>query len=1176
MIPGPDRTPAVLCQASIRALLTVAALNVAVAAAPVRVEAQPSDRIAAGFTWRLIGPAISGGRIADLEVVPGTQSHIYVGAASGGVWKSVNHGTTWESIFDDAANLSIGDIALAPSDPLEVWVGTGEPNNRNSTPWGEGVYHSSDGGRTWRLTGLEETRHIGRIAVHPTDPDIVWVAALGHLFGPNAERGVYRTTDRGETWTKVLHIDDDTGFVDLALSPADPSIIYAAAYQRRRRAWGFAGGGPGSGIYKSTDGGDSWREVTEGLPEGDKGRIGLAVSAEDPALVMAVVEAEEGGIFKSLDDGETWTRMNELNQRPMYYSQLRIDPNDKERIWLVAGSLHRSEDGGENFEALPMEIEYNTGVHVDHHDLWIDPRDSRHMILGNDGGLYSTWDDGANWTFIGNIPIAQFYDIDLDLADPYNVYGGLQDNNSYRGPSRTRRYQGIMNRDWQVLDYGDGMYAETDWSDPGTVYVTSQNAGIVRVNLATGDRKALKPFPPDTTVQYRFDWKSPILVSPHDANRVYLGGNRLFVSLDRGESWLATPDLTRQIHQDSLELMGALPDSTTLSKHDGAAGYGEITAVAESPVEPGVLWIGADDGSVRVSRDHGGSWEDLTDRVAAAAGIPFPYYVSWVETSHASAGRVYVSLDGHWDDDYRPLAVVTEDYGDTWRSLADGLSGAAAVTATGRVTGGGMASVNVIREHPDNPDLLLVGAENGAFASLDRGTTWAPLGSGLPAVPVDDIEIHPRENDIVIGTHGRAIWILDDIAPLSHGSAAPGEGVQLFAPRPATLFLYRNDVPSMGQGSFRAENPAFGANIDYRLPTEVEGVVSIDVLDHIGQDIRRLEGPGAAGLNRVTWDLRHDPLPHDTTRYEVPSLDAGPEGPLVLAGTFTIRLTAGGETREQSLEVRPDPQLPVSAEERLARHEFSMALFELQRVAYRQGSDAYEVERRAAESLEALEGAEDVAAGNLERARELVAEIEEVADEWRSINADIRNWWTGLRGKFDGGPSTTGSLTGPSDDHLRRFERIRANVEATSDRMSAADDALEALLELAGLPPREIADDTQPVLGNVRDVRRLLERSYPNDLKRAGISGRVGLWLWINESGIVERRKVRTSSGNDDLDRAALAVADGMRFDPAMSDGRPRAVWVSQWVTFAVTGPGTLQQDRLGRLPKSRQGWDAR
>ena len=574
---------------TIRALLSLGALHLGLSAVPPPAVAQSSERIAAGFTWRLIGPAISGGRIADLEVVPGTQSHIYVGAASGGVWKSVNHGTTWTAIFDDAANLSIGDIALAPSDPLEVWVGTGEPNNRNSTPWGEGVYHSSDGGKTWRLTGLEETRHIGRIAVHPTNPDIVWVAALGHLFGPNSERGVYRTTDRGESWEKVLHLDDDTGFVDLALNPADPSMLYAAAYQRRRRAWGFAGGGPGSGIYKSTDGGDSWHEVAEGLPEGDKGRIGLAVSGRDPALVMAVVEADEGGIFKSRDYGETWTRVNELNQRPMYYSQLRIDPNDEERVWLVAGSLHRSEDGGDGFEALPLEIEYNTGVHVDHHDLWIDPDDSRHMILGNDGGLYSTWDDGDNWTFIGNIPIAQFYDIDLDLADPYHVYGGLQDNNSYRGPSRTRRYQGILNRDWQVLDYGDGMYAETDWGGPGDGVRDVAERGDRAGEPGHGGPEGAQAVPfghdGDSIASTGSRRSSSRRMTP---TRVYLGGNRLFITDDRGESWRATEDLTRQIHQDSLELMGAragLDDALETRRRVGVRGDHSRVGVDRSSQE---------------------------------------------------------------------------------------------------------------------------------------------------------------------------------------------------------------------------------------------------------------------------------------------------------------------------------------------------------------------------------------------------------------------------------------------------------------------------------------------------------------------------------------------------------------------------------------------------------------
>lgn len=1035
--------------------------------------AQTPDRVAAGLTWRYIGPAIAGGRISDLEVVPGTQSHVLVGAASGGVWESVNHGTTWTPIFDEQPNLSVGDIALAPSDPLEIWVGTGEANNRNSSPWGEGVYHSSDGGKTWRLTGLEDTRHVGRIVVHPTDPDRVWVAAVGHLFGPNEERGIFRTTDRGATWEKLLYIDENTGATDLAMDPSDPAILYAAMYQRQRRAHGFIGGGPGSGLYKSTDGGDTWRELTEGLPEGDMGRIGLAVSRRNPQLVMAVVEAEDGGIFKSTDRGESWTRVNELNQRPMYYSQLRIDPNDDETVYLVAGSLHRTTDGGETFNTVAQETVYNTGVHVDHHDLWIDPENSAHMILGNDGGLYSTWDRGDNWTFISNIPIQQFYDIDLDMSDPYYVYGGLQDNNSYRGPSRTTRYHGILNRDWQVVDYGDGMYAETDPSDTGIAYITSQNAGIMRVDMATGDRKALKPFPRDTTEEYSFDWKSPILVSPHNSNRVYLGGNRLFISDDRGDSWRATEELTRGIDPDSLPIMGMMPDSTTLSKHDGVSGYGEITAVSESPAAAGVIWVGADDGTVQVSGDDGETWTDVTANiVGAGGGPPFAYYVSWVEASHFEAGRAYVSLDGHWDDDYEPYVFVTEDLGATWRSLSTWLGGDSVRVVVDRdgvqvppgfSLGIPSATVNVIREHHANPNVLIVGAEDGAFASIDRGATWGHLGSGMPAVPVDDIEIHPRDNDVVAGTHGRGIYVLDDIGLITPLLYIEGEEVTfemtevdepIFTPpRPATMFLYRNDVPSQGQGMYRAENPAYGAWFDYWLPEEAEEGASFEIRDASGEVVRTLDGPGAAGLNRVTWDLRHDPIPHDTTRYTVPNLDSGPDGPFVLPGEFMVVLRVGDERRQQDLTVRPDERLRVSEADRLARYEFTLELHELKRLAYEEGVAAYDLEREAEAAVEALADGDDIDENDLERAKALAAEIEEVADEWRDINSNIRNWWTGLLGNFDGGPSTTGSLTGPSDDQRRRLARLTDEARVAGAQLDGLDEVIEelrGLVEAAG------------------------------------------------------------------------------------------------------------------------------
>ncbi len=1030
---------------SLRPLLVCALLTpAAIPPSPAPLAAQSPSRIAAALEWRSIGPAISGGRISDVEIVPGSQSHIYIGAASGGVWESVNHGTTWTPIFDEQPNLSVGDIALAPSDPLEIWVGTGEANNRNSSPWGQGVFHSTDGGKSWRLAGLEETRHIGRIVVHPSDSDRVWVAAVGHLFGPNEERGVFRTTDRGVTWEKVLYIDENTGAIDLAIDPSDPAILYATMYQRQRRAWGFIGGGPGSGIYRSGDGGESWHELTQGLPEGDKGRIGLAVSRRTSGLVLAVVEAEDGGIFRSTDRGESWTRVNELNQRPMYYSQLRIDPNDDETVYLVAGSLHRSDDGGDTFAALPMELEYNTGVHVDHHDLWIDPRNSAHMILGNDGGLYSTWDRGANWSFIANIPIGQFYDVDLDMADPYNVYGGLQDNNSYRGPSRTTRYHGILNRDWQVVDYGDGMYTETDPTDTGLAYITSQNAGIVRVDLASGDRKALKPFPRDTTEEFRFDWKSPILVSPHNPARVYLGGNRLFISDDRGESWRATNDLTRQLDQDSLPIMGVLPDSATLSRHDGASGYGEITAVAESPLAPGVIWVGADDGSVQVSRDDGQSWTNVTDNLLAATGSPsFPTYVSWIEASHHEDERAYISLDGHWDNDYAPYIFVIEDMGATWRPLASTLAS---------------ATVNVVREHHANPNVLIVGAEDGVFASIDRGATWGHLGSGMPAVPVDDIEIHPRDNDVVAGTHGRGIYVLDDIGLITPLPYIESDGLSgtvteidepIFTPpRPATIFLYRNNVPSQGQGLYRATNPAFGAWFDYWLPAAVDEGAHVTIHDADGRAVRTLVGPGARGLNRVIWDLRHDPIPHDTTRYEVPMLDSGPDGPFVLPGEFGVTLRVGEERRTQQLTVRPDERLAITAQERRARYDFTMELHELKRQAYEEGVAAYDLEREAQAAVEALEVLEGVDEDDLARARELSSQVGEVAARWRGINSSVRNWWTGLLGNFDGGPSTTGSLTGPSADQRRRLARLTDDAGAAAIEREGAEAAATELRRL--------------------------------------------------------------------------------------------------------------------------------
>lgn len=1040
--------------------LAAVLLAVAPSAAAAQPVPTPDGSVLSGLAWRYVGPTIAGGRVTDVEVVPGDASHWYVGAASGGVFESVNHGVTWTPLFDDQPNLSVGDIALAPSDPTEIWVGTGEANNRNSSPWGAGIFHSTDGGKNWSFKGLEETRHIGRVTVHPTDPGTVWVAALGHLWGPNPERGVYKTTDGGDTWRKVLYVDENTGVVDLAIHPADPRILYAAAYPRRRRAWGFAGGGPTGGIYRSEDAGESWTKVTAGLPEGDVGRIGFEVWPRDPDVVVAIVEARDGGVFRSDDAGRTWRKLNDINPRPMYYSKVRLDPNDDATIYVLGTYLDRSTDGGRSFETMPMEVEYNTGVHVDHHDLWIDPDDSRHMVLGNDGGIYYTWDRGENWEFSGNLPIQQLYDISLDMADPYRIVGGLQDNNHYMGPSATRRYHGILNHDWKVVDYGDGMTNATDPTDPNTIYVSSQGGAILRVDTRTLDRKDLQPFNRDTTNAFRFYWQSPIEVSPHDPNTVYLGANRLFVSRDRGGNWDMTEDLTRALSRDSLAVMGAPTDSTTLSRNDGVGTYSVLTTIHESPARQGVLWVGADDGSVKVSRDGGDTWTEVSGNVP---GLPHPMFVSRVTASAAEPGRAYLAFDGHWDDDYRPWLYVTEDYGATWRSLTGTLES---------------ATVNDVVEHPDNPDLLFVGAEDGVFVSTDRGAAWSRLNNNMPRAPVDDLAIHPRENDLVAGTHGRGIWILDDISALSGLGAVAGRGVDaIFPVVPATQFQYHSDTPSQGQGLHRNDNPPFGAVVDYWLADDVEGGVRVAVRDASGTVVRTLRGAGAAGLNRVVWDLRHEPVPHDTTAFDVPSLDVGPRGPFVLPGTYRAAFAGRATVPEGGAEVqvRWDPLMAhVDVQ---ARYAFTLELYALQQVGYHAQVQAQAVERAAVEavdSLRALAGVGADAGGedlpdHVAAADSLLDEIRAATRGLRSRNGDLRGWWRGLIGEFDGGPSVIGSMTEPNGAQTDRLEwtqeRFREAVEALDDVVETTLPALNDVLREAGAPEVEA-----PERGAVRSV----------------------------------------------------------------------------------------------------------
>ncbi|HXV85416.1 MAG TPA: hypothetical protein VD793_01900 [Gemmatimonadales bacterium] len=887
-------------------------------------ESRLQAELLAGFRFRPIGPAVTGGRIHDIEVPPGDASTIYIASASGGLWKSVNRGTTWTPIFDQQPVSTFGDLAISPSNPGVLWAGTGEQNNRQSTSWGGGVFRSTDAGTTWTHVGLAETRHIGRIVVHPTNPDLAYVAALGNLWRPSAERGIFQTTDGGRNWTKVLYVDSLTGFVDLVMDPADPNTLVAAAYQRLRRAWGFNGGGPGSGIFKTTDGGRTWRRIQAGIPPGDIGRIGLAVAVGNGQVMNATIEHRgSGGTYRSVDGGESWRKVADLNPRPMYYSHIWIDPRSENRVYVLGTQSYVSEDGGATFRALPTAPTYDVGVHADHHALWIDPADTRHLLLGGDGGLYETWDRGVTFNKINNFVIAQFYDIGLDMRQPYWVYGGLQDNHSWMGPSATRHWEGIINDDWRQIGFGDGMYHQPDPTTHRYIYSNSNDGGFTRVDAETGDILDITPIPPAGEPPYRWEWNSPTLVSRHDPAMVYAGGNRLFISRDRGVSWERTDDLSRRIDRDTLRLMGVQGSEITLSRYDGESSFGAISSIAESPLDPAILWVGTDDGNLQVSRDGGRTWSEVGQNIA---GAPPGAFVSRVVASRAGLGGAYAAYDAHRDGDFAPYVYHTADFGRTWTSRGGGLP-----------TG----SVNVIAEHHANPQLLFLGSEHGLFVSGDAGASWVRFMPNLPTTLFDDIEIHPRDNDLVIGTHGRGIWILDDLSPLVEWSrAVANQPAHLFTIRPATIFQFWKDQSYRGQGAYAGENPPFGAMVSYYLAQPARRV-TISVQDAGGRVIRQLEGPGVPGtIHRLTWDLRHEPPPQvggagggDGASQALPALaqPVGPRGPLVSPGTYGVILRAGESTARTSVVVRGDPHMPVTDEQHREREAFLLEVAALQR-----------------------------------------------------------------------------------------------------------------------------------------------------------------------------------------------------------------------------------------------------
>ncbi len=977
-------------------ILTLALLPLILAAAPPAEAPTLTEKDVAAFPWRCIGPANMGGRLTDLAVHPTRHSTWYVASATGGLFKTTSNGTTFAPVFEHEGSSSVGAVAIAPSAPETVWVGTGEANARNSVSWGNGVYRSDDGGKTWAHQGLELTRHIGGIAIHPTEPSTVYVAAMGSTWGPNPERGLYRTLDGGESWKQVLYVDESTGCIDVRIDPTRPEVVYAATYQRQRDEFDSndpaVRTGPGSGLWRSTDGGNSFERLHNGLPTEPMGRIGIDLYGADPRILYAIVETERtgergapprsedraslgikgadhetggcvltfvregesaaqaglvvgdvvtrvgdvtiegqahlaktlrkygpgddaeiefsregtvltgtlhllgkllnsrarsfagsqggqvanaqkeqgedglesGGVFRSDDRGTTWTRINSINPRPFYYSQIRVDPSDEKQLWVLGIQLHVSRDGGETFEVT------GRSVHADHHAMWIDPEDSEHVILGGDGGLYVTWDDSATWDHLDVLPIAQFYNIAVDRQTPYWVYGGLQDNGSWGGPS-ARRTGGIAVSDWITVGGGDGFHCAVDPDDPAIVFSESQNGAIARLDLRTGERQRVAP----AGGRGRFNWNTPFFLSPHNSQIVFFAGAVVYRSIDGGRSsQIISPEISR-------------------------AERGTATALAQSPRDEELLYVGTDDGALWRTLDGGGEWKDI---VAGLPGIEQPLYVSDIEPSPHDTDTVFLTLDGHRSNDFAPHVFVSEDAGKIWTRIVAGLP---------------EGSVRTIAVDPRNESLLFVGTEFGCYVSIDRGESWTPFDTKLPTVPVHDLLIHPDEADLVAGTHGRGVWIAD-IAPLQSISARRLSGdPYLFPVQPARIW---NQLPSAtlsASGRFLGQNPARGAAIYYYLPSKLEEAPRLSVRDATGRELQTIEGSAEAGLHVVRWNLRAQRSARGGGGQQG-RRPGGFGGGSVEPGDYSVTLELGEEPPVRAIRVLPDP-LSLDAGVRITR-----------------------------------------------------------------------------------------------------------------------------------------------------------------------------------------------------------------------------------------------------------------
>ncbi|HKP27964.1 MAG TPA: hypothetical protein VJU15_01085, partial [Gemmatimonadales bacterium] len=986
------------------------------AAAPA---ADTANRITSGtlsgLRFRSLGPALTSGRIIDIAIHPSNKSTWYIAAASGGVWKTVNAGTTWTPVFEEQGSYSIGALAIDPKDPLTVWVGTGENNSQRSVGYGDGVYKSTDGGRTWTNTGLKLSGNIGRIAIDPRNSAVVYIAAQGPLWSGGGERGVYKTTDGGVTWTQVLKGDNDwTGANEVHLDPRNPDVVYAVMWQRFRRQWGFIDGGPGSGIQKSIDGGKTWKKLSSGLPTEEMGKIGLAVSPADPNTVYAIIEAANraGGVFRSTDAGSSWRKMSSYTAGPpFYYHRLFPDPREVARFYSIDVVMQVTGDSGRTFTGLNTRR-----VHVDYHVMWVDPDNTSHLITGNDGGLYESNDRGATWRYSANLPLTQFYKVAVDSATPfYNILGGTQDNNTIAGPSRTTSNRGLANSDWYIVVGGDGFQPRADPANPDIVYGQFQHGELNRLDRKTGERVNIQPQADANDPPLRWNWDSPLILSPHSKTRIYFAAQRLFRSDDRGDTWRAVSgDLTRNLDRNTLRMMGRVWSVDAIAKNTSTSFYGNIVSLDESYRREGLIYVGTDDGLVQMTDNGGQSWRVL-DRVP---GVPDSTYVSDLAASRHSDGTVYATFNNQKAGDFKPYVMKSLDFGRTWTSI------------TGNLPERGSAWTIV--EDPVRPDLLFVGTEFGVFATVDGGKGWVQMKGGLPVIPIRDIAIQEREGDLVLATFGRGFYVLDDYTALRavNPDLIAGEATLLPVPKASLYFPTSLDAGFQGDAFYTSPNPSAGATFTYFVsrapqsrkqkrqeaekaatkkneditpPTwdelraedrEESPAIVLTVTDEAGNVVRRLSGPATKGFQRVTWDMR---LPSASPVTALPRRDdddltalfGGPTGgPLVAPGSYRVQLAKrvdgvltplGGP---QTFAAAPLDEPTLGAPDRAARLAFQQKVAKLQRAVLGSAQALTEATTRLAILRQAVDQA---AAADSSLRNEIVA----VEDKARVLQTEL-------------------------------------------------------------------------------------------------------------------------------------------------------------------------------------------